>query len=373
MKIRHVLIFLNWLSTCFVRGEDDDAISVAVSVHGQTVTLHIATDKGIPDQADLENTKHFFSIVSDIFHHQDELAAKNESFTFEHDIDRIEHAIVDAIWMCFLRKAGLLRFTAVVNERELHLLLTSWAKWRSETNQGNESSKRISNLAKVLSDGDNNAMLRVTFDFISDPEHATLASESHDLRFRYFSRMTTLCSALINSDFLYDAINGRWAYARTSILIQLLYRRLWRVYSYHHGAVRFAKVGLAHFRSVCGSQSTLEYVWVEYKLGILHWQSITYTDEEINEWLETFSIPRPVFKIDPSWVKGEAGTVRPHSQIQMMHYLDAKRIFKCWKTLSGPVNGCVILAIATNPSVQSRQDRNGYSRARRRRRYIRTG
>ncbi|KAK0239415.1 hypothetical protein EDD85DRAFT_449124 [Armillaria nabsnona] len=341
-KIRPMfLTFLNCLCLCLVRHGDEDAVSIAVSFRDHSVTLHIATDEGIPDQADLENAEHFFSVARDIFHQQNELAAKNEPFAFTHDVDRIEHAIVDAVWMRFLKKASLLRFTAVQNEDELHSLLRSWAEWRTQANQGNESSKRISSLATALSNGDNNAMLRFTFDFISDLEHAPQASESHDLKFRYFSRMTSLCSALINSDFFDDAINRRWPFARTSLLIQLLYRRLWRVYSYHHGAVRFAKVGLAHFRSLCGGQGTLEYVWAGHKLGmvpqvvnypmplrdavigILRRRSIIYTDKEPDEWLQIFSEPTPLLKTDHSWLEGGNGTLRPQSQIQMTHYLDA--------------------------------------------------
>ncbi|KAG7442457.1 uncharacterized protein BT62DRAFT_1010412 [Guyanagaster necrorhizus] len=61
-------------------------------------------------------------------------------------------------------------------------------------------------------------------------------------------------------------------------------------------------------------------------IGILRRQSITYTDEELEEWLKAYSTPRPLFKIDPSWIVGGTVTVRPHPQIPMMHYLDVEKI-----------------------------------------------
>ncbi|KAG7442456.1 uncharacterized protein BT62DRAFT_1079313 [Guyanagaster necrorhizus] len=149
-KQTDILEFMNWLAICFARSEDGH--STKESLIKLIWTMWITFSPSLAT----------FSI----------------------------HAIVDAVWMRFLRKARLLRFTAVLNKRE-----------------GSESPKRINSLAVVLSNGDSNAMLRVAFDFISDLEHATLASESHDLKFRYFSRMTSLCSALINSDFFDDAIN----------------------------------------------------------------------------------------------------------------------------------------------------------------------
>ncbi|KAK0482777.1 hypothetical protein IW261DRAFT_1606573 [Armillaria novae-zelandiae] len=312
------LLFLNWISRCFVCDIDtySDNVSVAASLTDNSCTLYIATSRGVANQADHDYSKKFLAVLQ---------ADAGES------MKQILDCILDRVWKRFLRKVAILKreFLAEGGLERLDGLLQAWMTWRAEKGKPGERSRNITAIAELETGGDTHAMLRKVFDVIVNDNSPT---QSREERLKYLVRITTRCLALFNSNFFRDGSLSRFPETETSFFFRRTVRRLWRVQIYYSGAVIFVTTWMKYCRAIFTvKEPSFSGVWVgntvpkavdfpislrETLLDILHRQEVDFSEVDLVPWLEG-----NFMRVDSAWQEGQPRTLHPHPEIQMLHYL----------------------------------------------------
>ncbi|KAK0482767.1 hypothetical protein IW261DRAFT_1562462 [Armillaria novae-zelandiae] len=330
------ILFLNWISRCFVCDTDtySDNVSVAASFTGNSCTLYIATSRGMANQADYDYSKQFLAVCRDVFLSQDRVLAAGKEVLQEdagESVRKILDCILDRVWTRFLRKVAALKreFLAEGGFERLDGLLQAWITWRAEKGKPGERSRDVITIAEHETGGDTHAMLRGVFDVILNEDSPT---QSREERFEYFVRVTTRCIGLFYSNFFRDGCRRRFPEAEMSFFFCRTVRRLWRVQIYHSGAVTFATTWMKHCRAIFNvKEPSFSGVWVghtmpkvvdfpvsirETLLDILHRRQVNFSDKDLDRYLEG-----KYMRVDSTCREGQPLTLHPHPEIQMLHYL----------------------------------------------------
>ncbi|KAK0481200.1 hypothetical protein EDD18DRAFT_797251 [Armillaria luteobubalina] len=188
------LLFLNWISRCFVcdTGTYSDNVCVSVSLTNHSCTLHIATSRGVADKEDHIYSEQFLAVCHEVFVSQGRVLSEGRQI---HHVDVAEGAtkimdcIVDRVWKRFLRKVAVLKaqFLVLGGFEHLDSLLQGWQTWRTAKGKACERSRDIITCAEHETGGDTHAMLTKVFDIILSDDSPT---QSREERLEYFMRIT---------------------------------------------------------------------------------------------------------------------------------------------------------------------------------------
>ncbi|PBK72958.1 hypothetical protein ARMSODRAFT_1015780 [Armillaria solidipes] len=339
------LLFLNWISRCFVRdasGDSDyDKVSVAASLTMDSYVLYIATSRGVADQTDHEYSDQFLAVCREIFDSQNHLLATGQQADVFQDTRKVMDCIVDRAWKRFLRKIAMLRtrFLAKGGFETLDSLVRAWQSWRATREKGGERSADIIALARHYTDGDNHAMFRKIFEVILDEDYAAQSYQSRELQVQYFIHITSLSRALFKSSFFRDGCRRDFPEADASYFFRQTVRRLWRLQFYYSGALYFAGPWMKSCRSAFQTYggSFCSIIWVgstmpktvtfptslrETLASILRRQSVKFSEDDLDTWFQV----RSMRLVDSAWKEGRPRILRPHPEIQIMNFLRSSDI-----------------------------------------------
>jgi hypothetical protein len=368
---QRLLSILNWIALFFVRDSKDDCVASALFVEDHKITLYLATNRGRPQEVDIQNGNKLISTLRQAYHDPQ----KAQELLF--------NSAISITYRRFYRKVDMIKDIRLHSHNDsptppavppiemFENLVTKWAKAKGlEEKQGLIDFVRLDLNRPTDESGGGEAanalkaLFRYFFERISLPQ--VLASDKLDLR-RILSDAWSYCYLailLLNSNFFSRAVltdvQGKSPFnAEEYSWLRILRRRLWHISRYWIDAGSMAATGIKWIRNALGNNELTEgadcftVVWVGLDADTLprnHGRKYPLKDRPVDHFKrllgnfkfeETSEIKQQRFttNLEGLWPNSDEAnppTFTPflHCELQIVSYLE-RHNFKAHMSLIG--------------------------------------